>query len=71
MPLATVPDEFPTRVLRIDVATGRQELVRKLLPGDSAGVYRLRNVTLTPDGKTYAYSYGQSLSDMYVVEGLR
>jgi hypothetical protein len=39
--------------------------------GDSAGVYRLRNVTLTPDGKTYAYSYGQCLSDMYVVEGLR
>jgi len=68
---ATVPDEFPTRVLRIEVATGRQELLRRLLPGDSAGVYRLQDVILTPDGKTYAYSYGQCLSDLYVVEGLR
>jgi serine/threonine protein kinase len=67
---ATIPDELPARVLRIDIASGRQELVRRLLPGDSAGVYQVRNVRLTPDGRTYAYGYAQRLSDLYVVEGL-
>ncbi|HYN16377.1 MAG TPA: WD40 repeat domain-containing serine/threonine protein kinase [Terriglobales bacterium] len=68
---ATVPDEVPARVFRIEIATGKQELVRRLMPGDSAGVYRLLPIVLSPDGKCYAYSYGQTLSHLYVVEGLR
>ena len=67
----TVPDEVPARILRVDVADGRQELVRKLLPGDSGGVYTLWNIHVTPDGKTYAYSYRQTLSTLYLAEGLR
>ncbi len=67
---ATAPDEVPARVIRVEVATGRQELVRRLSPSDSAGVYRLLPIELSPDGKCYAYSYGQTLSDLYVVEGL-
>jgi Tol biopolymer transport system component len=68
---ATVPDEVPARVIRIEVATGRQDLLRRLSPGDSSGVYRLLPIELSPDGKCYAYSYGQTLSDLYVVEGLQ
>jgi eukaryotic-like serine/threonine-protein kinase len=67
---ATVLDEVPARVIRIEVASGKQELVRRLMPSDSAGVYRLLPIELSPDGKCYAYSYGQTLSDLYVVEGL-
>jgi len=66
----TVPDEIPARIFRIDVASGRQELVRKLQPGDSGGVYSLWALRLSPDGKSYAYSYRQTLSDLYVAEGL-
>jgi hypothetical protein len=69
--LTTVPDEVPGRVLRVDVADGRQELVRSLLPSDAGGVYSLWNLHLTPDGKTYAYSYRQTLSTLYLAEGLR
>ena len=57
-------------VIRIEVASGKQELVRRLMPSDSAGVYRLLPIELSPDGKCYAYSYGQTLSDLYVVDGL-
>jgi len=67
----TVSDEVPGRVLRVNVADGRQELLRKLLPGDSAGIYGLWNLHVTPDGKTYAYSYRQTLSSLYLAEGLR
>ena len=67
----TVPDEVPARILRVDVADGRQELVRRLLPSDSGGVYSLWNLHVTPDGKTYAYSYRQTLSTLYLAEGLR
>jgi len=68
---ATVLDEVPARVIRIEIASGKQELVRRLMPSDSAGVYRLLPIELSPNGKCYAYSYGQTLSDLYVVEGLR
>lgn len=66
----TVPDEVPARILRVDTADGRQELVRKLFPSDSGGVYSLWNLHVTPDGKTYAYSYRQTLSSLYLAEGL-
>lgn len=67
---ATVLDEVPARVIRIEIASGKQELLRRLMPSDSAGVYRLLPIELSPDGKCYAYSYGQTLSDLYVVERL-
>ena len=67
----TVPDEVPGRILRVDTVDGRQELVHRLLPSDSGGVYSPWNIHITPDGKTYAYSYRQTLSSLYLAEGLR
>jgi hypothetical protein len=66
----TITDEVPGRVLRVDAATGRQELVRRLVPSDSGGVYSIWNIHITPDGRTYAYSYRRTLSRLYVAEGL-
>jgi hypothetical protein len=67
----TVPDEMPGRLLRVNIENGQQELVRRLLPGDIGGVYSVWSVRATPDGKTYAYTYRQTVSTLYVVEGLR
>jgi Tol biopolymer transport system component len=58
-------------VYRLDVATGKRDLVMTLAPGDSAGVTAIQNVRMTPDGKTYAYSYSRELSDLFIVEGAR
>ncbi len=63
--------DVPARVSRVDVESGRRELWRDLLPADPAGVERISNVVVTPDGKGYAYCYARLLSDLFVVEGLK
>jgi serine/threonine protein kinase/Tol biopolymer transport system component len=63
--------DVPARVTRLDVGTGRRETWKDLLPADPAGVERISNVLVTPDGKGYAYCYARLLSDLFVVEGLR
>jgi hypothetical protein len=56
---------------RLDMATGKRQLVTTLAPSDSAGVTAVINVRMTPDGKTYAYSFDRELSDLFQVEGVR
>jgi eukaryotic-like serine/threonine-protein kinase len=63
--------DIPARVVRLDLATGRREIWKTLLPADPAGVERISNVLVTPDGKGYAYCFARLLSDLFVVEGLR
>jgi serine/threonine protein kinase len=58
-------------VYRLDVATGRRQLVETLAPSDPAGVTSILNVRMTPDGKFSAYSYFRELSDLFQVEGVR
>ena len=41
------------------------------VPADPAGVERISNVLVAPDGKSYAYCYARLLSDLFVVEGLK
>ena len=65
----TVPDELPARILRVEITSGKQQLARQFAPGDS-GIYLIWNIRITPDGKTYAYSYRQTLSTLYIAEGL-
>jgi len=63
--------EFPARVFRLDVSTGSRELWKELMPSDRAGVNIILSIRLTPDGRSYYYSYGQGLSQLDLVEGLR
>jgi eukaryotic-like serine/threonine-protein kinase len=58
-------------VYRLDLATGKRELVTTLAPSDPAGVTAVLNVRMTPDGKTYAYSYDLELSDLFIVENVQ
>jgi hypothetical protein len=64
-------DELPTRVFRVDVATGRKDLWKEVGPSDAAGVTGIGHLLITPDGVSYVYNYVRSLSDLYLVEGLR
>jgi hypothetical protein len=58
-------------VYKLDLATGKRVLVTTLAPSDPAGVTAVLNVRMTPDGKTYAYSYDLELSDLFIVENVR
>ena len=67
--LTTVSDELPARILRVEITSGKQQLVRQFVPSDS-GVYVIWSIRVTPDGTTYAYSYRQTLSTLYIAQGL-
>jgi eukaryotic-like serine/threonine-protein kinase len=62
---------IPTKVFRIDVATGRRELFKEIVPADPAGAQSIPGVHFSADGKSYAYTVGRFLSDLYVVDGLK
>ncbi|HSS45336.1 MAG TPA: hypothetical protein VLO07_08350, partial [Thermoanaerobaculia bacterium] len=63
--------DVPARVFRLDLSTGRRELWKELTPPDPAGISGIQYLQIAPDGKAYAYDYGQVLSDLYMVEGLK
>lgn len=64
-------DGLPVKIHRIDVATGRRDLVREILPANPAGLSGVREIVLAPDGKALAYNYVRKLSDLYLIEGLK
>ncbi len=63
--------EIPARVFRIDIATGKRTLWKSVEPADSAGIDTIGRVNLSLDTKSYVYSYVRTLSDLYMVEGLK
>jgi eukaryotic-like serine/threonine-protein kinase len=67
--LVGVLGSYSVDVMRVDLASGRRELFKKIGPSDPAGVV-LVDVAFTPDGKYYAYSCFNALSQLYLVEGL-
>jgi hypothetical protein len=65
------PGDLPAKVFRIDLTTGRRELVKQVTPLDPAGVFSIDPILMTRDGKAYVYSYRRHLSELYFVEGLK
>jgi len=63
--------KLPGRVYRLEFSTGKRELWRELVPLDPAGIDLLSPPALTPDGKTYVYSYNRILSDLFLADGLK
>ena len=58
-------------VERLELATGKRSPFREITPADPTGVAEISAFQLTPDGKSYCYSFMRALSRLYVVEGLR
>ncbi len=64
--------DLPAKVYRVDRKTGQRQFVREIGPSDRAGVGRSgMNLLMTPDGRSYAYSTQQTLSELHLVAGLR
>ena len=65
------PGDFPAKVSRIDLATGQRTDWKSLAPADPAGVSQIGPIVMTPDATSYIYGYHRTLSDLYLVEGLK
>ena len=63
--------DFPARVFRLDLVTGRREIWKELTPADPAGITLLQPAVLSDDGKTILFIYSRVLSDLYLAEGLK
>ncbi len=62
---------LPLKIVRYDIASGRREPWKDIQVSDPAGIVQLNTVVVTPDGKSYAYTYFRMLSRLYVVRGLK
>jgi serine/threonine protein kinase len=62
--------EFPVKVYRLDLSTGRRELIREIRPADAAGVLNTPIVFMTPDGRSYLYQLQRYICELYLVNGL-
>ncbi|MGH9368186.1 MAG: protein kinase domain-containing protein [Thermoanaerobaculia bacterium] len=60
----------PLRIDRLDVATGRRELWKEIVPGDPAGFAGFASVQISAGGAAYVYTYHRLLSELFLVEGL-
>jgi hypothetical protein len=65
------PGEVPAKVFILEIATGKRTPWKQLMPSDPAGVETIGPVLITPDGKACVYGYHRTLSDLYMVEGLK
>lgn len=63
--------EIPAQVYRIDIATGQRTFWKTIEPADAAGIDTIGRVLMSADNKSYVYSYVRTLSDLYLVQGLK
>jgi hypothetical protein len=63
------------RLHRLDLSNGRREFWKELTPADRAALIDIGSdpgqVRLTPDGRSYAYTYRTFAGELYLVEGLK
>jgi hypothetical protein len=58
-------------IYRVNVETGKRELLRTLSPKDPAGLVFVGRIVVSPDARSYAYSYYRMNSVLYVISGLK
>jgi Tol biopolymer transport system component/predicted Ser/Thr protein kinase len=63
--------QIPAQVFRVDVGSGQRTFWRSFEPADSAGIDTIRGVLISADNKAYVYGYSRTLSDLYLVQGLK
>ena len=62
------------RIYRLDLSSGRRELLKAIVP-DPVGLLGFEvnpgGIQITPDGKSYVYTYWTVLRDLFVAKGLK
>ncbi len=63
------------RIYRLDIATGSRQFWKELVPPDPTVLIDIGSdpgqVRVTPDGKSYAYTYWTSEGELYLAQGLK
>jgi Tol biopolymer transport system component len=62
---------FPLAIDALDLATGRRRPWRTLAPADPAGTEKVNEFAIAPEAGAHAYTFNRTLSDVYLVQGLR
>jgi hypothetical protein len=62
---------LPLEITRVDLASGKRDPFKEIVPADPAGAQSIPFIKFSADGKSYAYSIGRQLSDLYAVDGLK
>ena len=60
--------QIPTRLSRFDLATGRLEPWREVVPSDPLGVNAITKVMISQNERLMVFNYRRVLSDLFVVE---
>jgi Tol biopolymer transport system component len=63
-------DMFPRKIFTLDLATGRKQFLRSFGPSDLAGIETITPPFFSRDGRAYAYGDRQSLSALYLADGI-
>jgi eukaryotic-like serine/threonine-protein kinase len=64
------PGEFPSKIYKLEIASGKETVLHELHPAAPAGVVMVSPVVVSSDGTRSAYSYSQILSTLYVISGV-
>ena len=66
--------DFSANIYRIDLSSGRRELRKEIMP-DQVGFLGFEvtpgGIQITPDGKSYVYTYWTALRDLFLAEDLK
>ncbi len=62
--------DVPAEIASINLRSGERTIVRSLRPPDPSGVTSILRVVMTPDARSYAYTYVRAISALYLVEGV-
>ncbi len=63
--------DYPARIHRLELASGRRQLWKEIAPQDGAGVVSVGPIFVAPDGRAYFYSFPRLMSELYLVDGLK
>jgi len=61
--------EIPCRLERVDLATGRRTLFKEFAPADRTGLLSMREIFVSDDLRSYAYTAYYQVSSLFVSEG--
>ena len=58
--------EIPYRIERVNLATGERTLFKELAPTDRTGLLSMREIFVTDDLRSYAYTAYYQVSSLFV-----